>query len=229
MARGNGPCRIARRERLLGSCAAWSFLIDAHRVKIHFPTHLRLRFAAADLTRRLICSSSCAASNANAAQRTRTWCHVDRMSSGLPRRVLAARRCRGVGRHAVQAGQLVCRTHQTCLDAAELGLRTGLDRALCDDRGGRLAVWRNGERACTGCLGQSGSSSTRRGHGFLRPQAVGLALVDIVALWCAIFAFILAAAHKTGASLLFVPYLLWVSYATALNVAIWWSTPDAVR
>lgn len=57
---------------------------------------------------------------------------------------------------------------------------------------------------------------------FFGRQAVGLALVDIVTLWWAISFFILAARTKNSVtSLLFVPYLLWVSYATALNFAIW--------
>jgi benzodiazapine receptor len=47
------------------------------------------------------------------------------------------------------------------------------------------------------------------------------ALVDIVALWLGILASIIlfARVSKAGAVLM-VPYLLWVSFATALNVAI---------
>ncbi|MEZ5853439.1 MAG: TspO/MBR family protein [Hyphomicrobiaceae bacterium] len=57
---------------------------------------------------------------------------------------------------------------------------------------------------------------------FFGRQQIGLALADISLLWCAIVAFILLT--RTGAptaSLLFVPYVLWVSFAAALNLAIW--------
>ena len=49
------------------------------------------------------------------------------------------------------------------------------------------------------------------------------ALVDIVALWCAIGVTVFAfhRVHR-AAALLLVPYWLWVTYATALNAAIWW-------
>ncbi len=47
------------------------------------------------------------------------------------------------------------------------------------------------------------------------------AMVDIVALWVTIAAFIVVAwPIRRSASLLFVPYLLWVTYAAALNYAI---------
>lgn len=48
------------------------------------------------------------------------------------------------------------------------------------------------------------------------------ALVDIVALLLAILGFIVSARMDSRtASWLFVPYLLWVGFATALNGAIW--------
>jgi tryptophan-rich sensory protein len=50
----------------------------------------------------------------------------------------------------------------------------------------------------------------------------GAALLEIVALWGAIVAFtVVAIPLSRAASLLFVPYLLWVSFATALNAALW--------
>jgi tryptophan-rich sensory protein len=50
-----------------------------------------------------------------------------------------------------------------------------------------------------------------------------VALVIIVAMWLAILATIVAFArlHKP-AGLLLIPYLAWVSFATALNAALWW-------
>lgn len=56
---------------------------------------------------------------------------------------------------------------------------------------------------------------------FFGRKQIGLALADIVLLWLAIAAFIILAWDISRmASWLFVPYLLWVSYAGALNAAI---------
>lgn len=53
-------------------------------------------------------------------------------------------------------------------------------------------------------------------------KQVDLALFDSAALLVAILAFIIAAwPVRRSASLLFVPYFLWVSFATALNSAVW--------
>lgn len=50
----------------------------------------------------------------------------------------------------------------------------------------------------------------------------GAALVDIVLLLAAILAFIVAARPVSrAAAWLFVPYALWVGYATTLNLYIW--------
>jgi len=55
---------------------------------------------------------------------------------------------------------------------------------------------------------------------------IGIALADITLLWLAILAFIVMAwpVDRTAAWL-FVPYIVWVSYATALNFAIWRLNP----
>ena len=51
---------------------------------------------------------------------------------------------------------------------------------------------------------------------------IGLALADIILLWIAIVLFaVLSWPVSLTASLLFFPYLAWVSYAGALNFAIW--------
>lgn len=51
---------------------------------------------------------------------------------------------------------------------------------------------------------------------------IQIALADIAQLWVAIVAFISAAWHvDRRASYLYVPYLAWVTFAGALNFAIW--------
>lgn len=50
----------------------------------------------------------------------------------------------------------------------------------------------------------------------------GAAAIDIVLLWIAIAATTVAFWRRsTIAGILFVPYLVWVSFASALNLAIW--------
>jgi translocator protein len=57
---------------------------------------------------------------------------------------------------------------------------------------------------------------------FFGLHAIGWALVDILALWCAIAATSAAFWRiDRPAGLLLLPYLAWVSYAVALNAAIW--------
>jgi tryptophan-rich sensory protein len=57
---------------------------------------------------------------------------------------------------------------------------------------------------------------------FFGLHAPGGALVDIVALWAAILATIIAFANVSRpAAWLLVPYLLWVSFAFYLNYSIW--------
>lgn len=58
---------------------------------------------------------------------------------------------------------------------------------------------------------------------FFKFHALGLALVEIVMIWASILLMILVfkKLSKTAAYLQ-VPYLLWVSFATALNTAIWY-------
>ncbi len=57
---------------------------------------------------------------------------------------------------------------------------------------------------------------------FFKHHALGAALVEIVLIWVSILSMILTfrKISKTAAYLQ-VPYLLWVSFATVLNAAIW--------
>ena len=53
-------------------------------------------------------------------------------------------------------------------------------------------------------------------------KQITYALADITALWLVILAFIVAAwPVRRSASVLFVPYFLWVTFAVALNFEIW--------
>jgi tryptophan-rich sensory protein len=57
---------------------------------------------------------------------------------------------------------------------------------------------------------------------FFGLRAPGLGLVEILVLWAAILATILAFRPISSlAALLLVPYLAWVTFATALNAGIW--------
>ena len=56
---------------------------------------------------------------------------------------------------------------------------------------------------------------------FFGARSPGLGLIDIVLMWIAIAATIFAFAFKSRlAAFLMVPYLCWVSFALALNAAI---------
>jgi tryptophan-rich sensory protein len=57
---------------------------------------------------------------------------------------------------------------------------------------------------------------------FFGLQRPGLAFADILVLWAAILATLIAFwRHRALAGALLVPYLAWVSFAAALNLAIW--------
>ena len=63
---------------------------------------------------------------------------------------------------------------------------------------------------------------------FFGRHEIALGLIDILALWAMIAAFAVAAwPVNQWASLLFMPYLLWVSFAAALNASIWLRNPAA--
>lgn len=62
---------------------------------------------------------------------------------------------------------------------------------------------------------------------FFGARRMDLAFIDVVVLWLTIAAFIVAAAQIPLAALLFVPYLVWVTIASALNLSVWKRNPQA--
>ena len=57
---------------------------------------------------------------------------------------------------------------------------------------------------------------------FFGARRMDLAFVDVVLMWLSIAAFIVAAwPFSSTAALLFVPYLVWVTIAGALNWSVW--------
>lgn len=64
---------------------------------------------------------------------------------------------------------------------------------------------------------------------FFGMRRMDLAFADIVLLWLSVAGFILmAAAVSSTAALLFVPYLIWVTIAGALNWTVWRMNPATV-
>lgn len=58
---------------------------------------------------------------------------------------------------------------------------------------------------------------------FFGLQQIGLALVEIVALWSALLITTIKFGRiRRDAAWLLLPYLLWTTFATALNAATWW-------
>ncbi len=58
---------------------------------------------------------------------------------------------------------------------------------------------------------------------FFTARSPGLALIEAAFLWTAVLVTMVAFFDRSRlAGWLFVPYLAWVSFATALNAAIWW-------
>jgi len=63
---------------------------------------------------------------------------------------------------------------------------------------------------------------------FFGLRRMDLALTDIALLWLCIAAFIILAwPTSSTAALLFLPYLVWVSIAAALNLTVWRMNPAA--
>ena len=65
---------------------------------------------------------------------------------------------------------------------------------------------------------------------FFGLQSPGAAAVEIILLWAAILATLLAFwKRSTLAGALLMPYLAWVSFAAVLNVTIWWMNLSVAR
>jgi tryptophan-rich sensory protein len=63
---------------------------------------------------------------------------------------------------------------------------------------------------------------------FFGLRRMDLAFVDVVMMWLTIATFIaLAATAAPLAAILFVPYLVWVTIAAALNLSVWRRNPQA--
>lgn len=84
-------------------------------------------------------------------------------------------------------------------------------------------VWRAGEaRAAMILFGAQLLLNLAWSFLFFGARSPVLGLIDIVALWLAIAATIFAFAMRSRlAAFLMLPYLCWVSFATALNASIW--------
>ena len=65
---------------------------------------------------------------------------------------------------------------------------------------------------------------------FFGARRPGAALVVILGLWVTALATMVALLRaRVWAAVLLIPYQLWLSFAAALNAAIWWRGRDAVR
>ena len=156
---------------------------------------------------------------------------------GGPRGLLgppAARRGRRVGLRDRRIGQQLVPDHREApVQPTELGLRPGVDCALPDDGGGGLS------RAARRPAPARRSAGAGRGAAtaflvqlalnglwsilFFGLQSPGLALVEILLLWCAIGITVKRfAALSRPAAFLLLPYWAWVSFAAVLNGSIWW-------
>jgi tryptophan-rich sensory protein len=63
-----------------------------------------------------------------------------------------------------------------------------------------------------------------------KQRQIGWALIDMIAMWISVAAFIAVAwPISRTAAVLFMPYLAWVSFALALNATIWRMNAGGVR
>ena len=127
---------------------------------------------------------------------------------------------------------MVRATSQTVVAAAEPAVRTGVDRPVSYHRCFRLAGLAGG-RFCRRALPLTiyalqlvlNAAWTPLFFGLHRPD---LGFLDIVLVWLSIIATIAVFYPiHAGAALLLLPYLAWVTFAAALNFAIWRLNPSS--
>ncbi len=106
-----------------------------------------------------------------------------------------------------------------------MAVRSGVDRALRDDRGGGLARGappRPGRRPALVAWGVQLALNALWTPLFFAAEQYGAAFLDIALLLAAVVTTVLLTARvDRRAALLLVPYLLWVGYAAALNLSLW--------
>lgn len=84
-------------------------------------------------------------------------------------------------------------------------------------------AWRAGAKTALGLWTAQLGLNALWSYLFFGQKLIGTALIDVTLLLVSIIAFIITAwPHTRAAALLFVPYAAWVSFATALNAAIYW-------
>lgn len=137
-----------------------------------------------------------------------------------------------LGCYGIHSGsQLLRRIATAGLGTAGVVVRAGVDCVVRDDGGVVWLIWRRGgwggARGALSVfvlqLGLNGLWSWL----FFAWHMGAWAFADIVALWLALVATIVTfARHSRGAAWLLVPYLLWVSFAAALNYAVWQLNPQ---
>ena len=121
-----------------------------------------------------------------------------------------------LGCYGILSGsQLLRRIATAGLGTAGVVVRAGVDCVVRDDGGVGVVD--------LAALGLNGLWSWL----FFAWHMGAWAFADIVALWLALVATIVTfARHSRGAAWLLVPYLLWVSFAAALNYAVWQLNPQ---
>jgi tryptophan-rich sensory protein len=125
---------------------------------------------------------------------------------------------------------MVCVVEEAVMESARLDFRPGVDGALHDDGGGCVAGvaagWLGKQRKpLLIFLAQLALNAlwTPLFFGLHRP---GLAFAEIALLWLAIATTLTAFRPVSRvAAWLLAPYLAWVSFAAALNFALWRLNP----
>ena len=130
--------------------------------------------------------------------------------------------CRWRNWGIVSTWKLVSGAQQTCLDSAQLGFSVGMDdhlffRFLRGRSRGRYG----GQRCCPSLLGYAGGFSTLWTPVFFGLRRLRGALLVMLPLWLSVFGATLAMFElDRAAGLAFLPYMIWVTVAAALNYRV---------